>query len=81
MKRDKTYGRDKKPVSDKDIHKMEKSARKMEEALVKAEREYRDSNLKTEEARLSWEAATYRCFQVSPVMDPSLLLFKLSYRG
>lgn len=69
VKRDRTYGRDKKPVSDKDIHKLEKSARKMEESLVKAEREYRDSNFKTEEARLAWEAATYRCCQTCESLE------------
>ena len=53
-----------KTMSEKDIHKLEKSCRKMEEALVKSDREYRDSNLKTEEARLTWEAAMYKCCQV-----------------
>lgn len=52
-------------MTERDIHKLEKSARKMEESLVKADREYRDSNLKTEESRLSWEAAMYRCCRVS----------------
>jgi len=36
----------------------------MEDGLVKADREYRDSNMKTEEARLSWEAAMYKCCNV-----------------
>ena len=56
-------------MTEKDIHKLEKSCRKMEESLIKADREYRDSNLKTEEARLSWEAAMYKCCQVRKSHD------------
>ncbi len=44
---------------------MERSCRKMEESLVKADREYRDSNIKTEESRLGWESAMYKCCNVS----------------
>ncbi len=44
---------------------MERSCRKMEESLVKADREYRDSNIKTEETRLGWESAMYKCCNVS----------------
>ncbi len=47
------------------ITKMDRSCRKMEESLVKAAREYRDSNTKTEETRLSWESAMYKCCNVS----------------
>ena len=44
--------------------KLEKSCRKLEEALMKADREYKDSNLKTEQSRLGWEAAMYQCCKV-----------------
>lgn len=54
-----------KMMSEKDIYRLEKSCRKMEEALIKADREYRDTNLKTEEARLAYESAMYRCCQVN----------------
>ena len=54
-----------KPMSEKDVAKLEKNCRKLEEALVKSDRDYRDSNMKTEEARLAWEASMYRCCQVS----------------
>ena len=54
----------KKVKTDKDVHKMEKTCRKLEESLVKADREYRDSNIKTEESRLAWESAMYRCCRV-----------------
>ena len=50
--------------TDKDIHKMEKTCRKLEESLIKVDREYRDSNIKTEESRLAWESAMYRCCRV-----------------
>ena len=53
-----------KPISEKDIAKLEKTCRKLEESLVKNDREYKESNMKTEEARLAWEAAMYRCCQV-----------------
>ena len=53
-----------KPMSEKDVAKLEKNCRKLEESLVKSDREYRESNMKTEEARLAWEAAMYRCCQV-----------------
>ena len=43
---------------------MEKTCRKLEESLVKVNREYRDSNIKTEETRLAWESAMYRCCRV-----------------
>ncbi len=52
-------------MTERDVHKLEKSARKMEEALVKADRDYRDSNIKTEESRLAWEAAMFHCCRVS----------------
>jgi len=52
------------PAGDKDAHKLEKSCRKMEESLMKLDREYRESNIKTEQARLSWEAAMYSCCKV-----------------
>ena len=55
-----------KPMSDKDIQKLEKTCRKLEESLVRADREYRDTNIRTEEARLAWESAMYRCCRVSP---------------
>ena len=32
--------------------------------MSKSDREYRESNLRTEEARLAWEVAMYRCCQV-----------------
>ncbi len=62
-------------MTEKDIHRLEKSARKMEEALVKADREYREANVKTEESRLAWEAAMYRCCRVrhrGAGLDPPL---------
>ena len=65
-------------MSEKDVAKLEKNCHKLEEMLVKNDREYRDSNIKTEEARLAWEAAMYRCCQVGgrggrrEVMDESV---------
>ena len=53
--------------SDKDVHKQEKVCRKMEDSLMKADREYRDSNLKTEMCRLGWENAMYQCCKVGVV--------------
>ena len=53
-----------KPMSEKDVAKLEKSCRKLEESLVKCDREYKESNMRTEEARLAWENAMYRCCQV-----------------
>jgi hypothetical protein len=58
-----------KPMSEKDVAKLEKNCRKLEEALVKSGRDYRDSNMKTEEARLAWEAAMYRCCQTLEAME------------
>ena len=51
-------------ATEKDIHKLEKLSRSKEESLIKGDREYRDSNLKTEESRLAWESSMYRCCQV-----------------
>jgi len=62
-----------KPMTEKDIHKLEKTCRKMEESLIKADRDYRDSNLKTEEARLSWEAAMYKCCQTNEALEQERL--------
>ena len=53
-----------KPMSEKDVGKLEKNVRKLEESLVKNDREYKESNMRTEEARLAWEGAMYRCCQV-----------------
>ena len=58
-------GRGSKPMSEQAVTKLEKNCRKLEEMLVKNDREYKESNMRTEEARLSWEAAMYRCCQVS----------------
>ncbi len=55
------------PAGDKDANKLEKSCRKMEESLMKIDREYRESNIKTEQARLSWEASMYQCCKVGVV--------------
>lgn len=52
-----------KPMSEKDVAKLEKTCRKLEESLVKCDREYKESNMRTEEARLAWENAMYRCCQ------------------
>lgn len=37
----------------------------MEDSLSKMDREFQDSNIRTEEARLGWETAMYRYCQVS----------------
>lgn len=57
-----------KPMSEKDIAKLEKNCRKLEETLVKHDREYKDSNIRTEETRLAWETAMYRCCQVNTLI-------------
>lgn len=54
-------------ANEKDAHKLEKSCRKLEESLMKADREYRDSNIKTEHSRLNWESAMYQCCKVGVV--------------
>ena len=43
----------------KEIQNLKRSIRKLEESLMKADREYRYSNIKTEQCRLKWEAAMY----------------------
>jgi hypothetical protein len=48
-------------TNDKDINKIEKNVRTSEEKFGKADRDYKDSNIKTEECRLSWESSMYRC--------------------
>ena len=53
-----------KPMSEKDVTKLERNCKKLEEALVKSDRDYKEANMKTEEARLAWEAAMYRCCKV-----------------
>ncbi len=50
--------------AEKEVQKLERSSRKLEESLMKADREYRDSNIKTEQCRLGWEAALYNCCRV-----------------
>ena len=53
-----------KPMSEKDIGKLERNCQKLEHVMAKNDREFRESNLRTEEARLAWEVAMYRCCQV-----------------
>ncbi|XP_064401816.1 nostrin-like [Halichondria panicea] len=67
--KDMKSGKSVKTVAEKDITKMERSCRKMEESLVKADREYRDSNIKTEESRLGWESAMYKCCNVLETLE------------
>ena len=61
-------------MSEKDVAKLEKNCRKLEEALVKSDRDYKESNIKTEEARLAWETAMYRCCQVSGCKGSAICL-------
>lgn len=59
--------------NDKDVHRLEKSCRKLEDALMKADREYRDSNLKTEHCRLGWESAVYQCCKNNEALEQDRL--------
>ena len=44
------------PYSDKDLAKLEKTAKKAEEASNKSDKEHRDSVKKLEQTRRKWEA-------------------------
>ena len=48
-------------ATEKEVSKVDQKCRKSEESLLKSDREYKDSNIKTEETRLCWESSMYRC--------------------
>eukprot|EP00731_Ephydatia_muelleri_P007681 Em0004g19a len=63
-----------KPMADKDVQKFEKACRKMEDSLSKMDREFQDSNIRTEEARLGWETAMYRYCQTLESLENERLI-------
>eukprot|EP00118_Oscarella_pearsei_P025921 m.309045 g.309045 ORF g.309045 m.309045 type:complete len:548 (+) comp45349_c0_seq1:36-1679(+) len=52
-----------KPVSEKDIQKMEMKVKRAIESAAKQDQDYREHCRKAEESRQGWEAAMYNCCQ------------------
>ncbi|XP_065840132.1 nostrin-like [Oscarella lobularis] len=58
-----------KPVSEKDVQRMEAKVKKAIESAAKQDTDYREACRKAEEARQGWETAMYNCCQKFQGMD------------